>query len=148
VRRWLRMAAAWLLMMGLFACGRGSETIRTLGDFDRIPLKEAPAILRDHQATVRNVPGMTTFYQGGQTYLLLCAGYVQRGGALEVLEVQGPPKSSKEVRLLAVVREGPSADEFPCTLVAVKGPKDLKFRARISVRGEVHELRGTELVYR
>jgi len=148
LRRWVRMAAAWLLMLGLVACGRGSETIRTLGEFDRIPLTEAPAGLRGHHATARSVPGLTTQYEGGQTYLLLCAGYVESGGQLEVLEVQGPVKSSKEVRILSVLRPGPAADKYPCTMVAVSGPKDLTFRARISVRGEVHEVRGIELTNR
>jgi len=145
MRRWVKMAAAWLMMVGLVACGRGGETVRTLGEFDRISLSEVPADLRDHHAVIQAVPGLTTKFVGGQNYLLLCAGFVESGGQLEVLEIQGPVKSSNEMRILAVVRGGPETSEYPCTTVAVKGPKDLTFRARISVRGEVHELRGVEL---
>lgn len=146
--------AILLLMLALSTAVAGCQKAKTGGgvppdDYRAVALAEAPATLKAYYERMKAVPGLVTFQQDGETYVLLMAGKVEEAGlAVEVVDVRRPPSGSGQpVRLMARLAESAAAGgRYPYALLALVGAENERFVARLATRGEtVEELQGLPL---
>ena len=146
--------AILLLMLVLSVAVAGCQKAKNGGggppdDYREVALTEAPVTLKAYYDRMKAVPGLVTFQQDGETFVLLTAGKVEQEGlVVAVVDVRRPPSGSGQpVRLMARLTESAMAEGlYPYALLAFVGAENERFVARLATRSEtVEELQGLPL---
>lgn len=153
MRNVTRMAVL-LLMLALSTAVAGCQKASTGGggstdDYRQVALAEAPATLNAYYERMKAVPGLVTFQQDGETYVLLTAGKMEETGlTVAVVNVNRPARGSGQpVRIMARLEESGAAEgRYPYLLLAFAGTENVRFVARLAMRSEtVEELQALPL---
>lgn len=133
------VALALLCALILFVGGcraAGSRTTFT-GQYEVIPLAEAPALLQLHAERVRAAPGLFVHQAGGDTYLLLLAGRMEAPGVqMEVIDFKPPVDRTAQARIIARLHLGPGEEEYPHLVLRLRDAAGLSFRLRLATLGD------------
>jgi hypothetical protein len=139
------LLAALVLLAG---CQAAQPPKPPTTDYRVVPLTDAPADVRTYYEQMKAIPGLYVFARGGQTYLLLIGGKLdqQPGMRVEVFDVQTPFNGPREVRILAALRPGQGATQYPYAVIQMDTAPGLTYRARLSAdNGLVTELPGMSI---
>jgi hypothetical protein len=131
----LALLCSFVLFVG--GCKTAGSRAAFTGEYEVVPLAEAPALLQLHAERVRAAPGLFVYQSGGETYLLLLAGRIEAPGVqMEVIDFKPPVDRTAQARIIVRLHPGLGEEEYPHLVLRLRDAAGISFRARLATLGD------------